>query len=224
MWRCAFLAALVGIWLLSSSTEALSATPLTCNAGAVPGGLPAPDSVAAAPTGHRSISGKFSALVTWEAGSNDATCFGIERALGIQEPEDSDFQVIVLLRAGEDTAFVDQGPFSSGGPIAYYRVFAANDSARSTYSQIAYASFPVIDTPPPTPTQSSISRGDLNCDGAVDVADTMPILRNQAGLDPNLPTNCPGILSNAEDYAGLLAIPAVVFLGALVLSRRHRVI
>lgn len=49
-----------------------------------------------------------------------------------------------------------------------------------------------------TSAYGSYASGDINCSGGVDSVDALQILRHVAGLQVNLPTDCPGIGSTPE--------------------------
>ena len=148
--------------------------------------------------------------VSWVDNSADENCFVLERGVN-----DAAFETIAYLPANTES-FRDERDFED--QTVRYRVYAANAVARSEYSNESGDYYPWIDpTPSPTPSPSPTplyQRGDLNCDGSIDAADALSLLREDAGFDPNLPPRCPSLDSEVHIHASA-AVGAGVALGAI---------
>ena len=100
----------------------------------------------------------------------EPTCFVIERRVG-----DAAFEVVAVV--SYRTGWLDPTIFHEAGEVAY-RVYAANDEARSDSDEAT------INIPAHTPfvTPSTTLRGDVDCDLDVDAVDAVPLLTALAGL------------------------------------------
>lgn len=126
--------------------------------------------------------------LSWADNSSDETCFVIEARVSLYVQ--GMYEVVAILPGGE-VEHTD-GPYQEGSNI-YYRLYAATATARSNYSNEAVTAIPHTE---PSPTATPVyRRGDLNCDGFIDARDSVVILQFSAGLDLNLPPQCPGPLS-----------------------------
>jgi hypothetical protein len=215
------------LWVILAAVAAVSyisvssshASGIDCYTGdAIDEQMPAPSNLWPAVIGAYAGTGWFNVSLTWEGGGT-ATCWVVERFVGLHLPDDDEFEVRAILAAGGDKAYRDHGPFYSGGPRADYRLYAATASARSPYSDVAHASFPFVTTPPPTPMPPQ--RGDIDCDGHITAADALVLLRHIARLDVDLPPGCPAISAAGLTNARLLAVPLLLFGGALLYVRRR---
>lgn len=159
--------------------------------------------------------------LTWSDNSDDETCFVLEAKFtgAVSDP----FVTHAIVEA--DVSMHTDGLYEEGDTILY-RLYAAHATGRSDYSNIAGIGIPYFDntiTPSPLHTpQPSYLRGDLNCDGSIDPVDSLVVLREDAGLDPNLPTGCPSlnsIVGIPQVAAGGLGLGLLAFGGAFLLAR-----
>ena len=212
----ATIAALMVVVATSSGADTSPAEDCLVDSEPSVGGPSAPSDLLAEPIYGTGIwPNGPSILLTWEDTSDDETCFVLER--GDHSPPAATESDLLAVLPGDLECAVDVGN-------AYldvdYRVYAANETARSEYSNIATVYLPIVDPPPgytpspispsqvpgcpligatttPTPTAGPLTptpflpvTGDLNCDGKVDALDALRILQYLAGLQGSI--GCPG--------------------------------
>lgn len=160
-----------------------------------------------------SLGGSGSISVAWLAeGNQEVTCYVVERKVGLGE-----FVQFAIVAVPTDSV-LDVGPYNSDDGLFTYRVYAASPDARSAYSNEDDAAFPTVEPNEP------LQRGDVDCSGVINPADSLALLRYDAGLLDNLPAGCPppdftfgGSSPSSETVLGL---SAALMIGGLVLGVR----
>ncbi len=158
--------------------------------------------------------------VAWTDNSDNESCFVVERKFVDQEYE------LIAILPPNTTEFRDVGPYDQGDWL-FYRAYAATSTQRSFYSNEDSVTIPIVE-PTPTgspPTPPPYRRGDLNCDQSIDPRDALVLLRSDAGLDPNLPFQCPSLDTFVQvtpsASATLIGIGALGFGAAFLVARRR---
>lgn len=155
--------------------------------------------------------------LAWTDNGTGETCYVIERALGGNMPRN--YTVLVTLAQGS-TAYHDPGPYGyPSEAIAFYRIYATTETARSDYSNEAYTTFPPRQSPTPTPKPSgAILNGDANCDGVVDAKDVIAALSESSGVHPGAQCAARADVDCDTDVDGEDALRIVAHIGGVSMT------
>jgi hypothetical protein len=163
------------------------------------------DSMAAPSELHTERGGLLAYALEWADNSSNESCFVVERAVtGI-------FEVVSLVPADtEDCTDWSLMPPPGGSGYVSYRLYAANQTERSEYSEIASSIFDYHPTPSPTPGLTPFptptpdptgftcggvaqppQRADFECNGDTAAADAVVLLAWMADVGIIVPAGCP---------------------------------